>query len=108
VFEDRRPRHGTGVQEPGLDQHEWQTQWEALEPELADAPAEALPELARLIDDILADRGYEVGADPEIDRELDVAREIVDRLEGGEDVDPGDIGAAVNAYRRVYEQVLTA
>jgi hypothetical protein len=69
------------VQEPGLDQHEWQTQWEQLEPELADAPAEALPELARLVDGMLEQRGYEDGVDPEIDRELELGREIVARLE---------------------------
>ena len=94
------------MQEPGLDQHEWQTQWEQLEPELADAPAEALPELARLVDGMLEQRGYEDGVDPEIDRELELGREIVARLEQGDDVDPGDIGAAVNAYRNVYAQLI--
>ncbi len=94
------------MHEPGLDQHEWQTQWEALEPELADAPAEALPEVGRLIDDMLVDGGYDLGADPEIERELELARDVVNRLDDGEDVDPGDIGAAVAAYRSVYEQVV--
>jgi hypothetical protein len=94
------------VQEPGLDQHEWQTQWEQLEPELVDAPAEALPELARLVDGMLEERGYEDGTDPEIDRELELGREVVARLEQGDPVDPGDIGAAVSAYRNVLAQVL--
>jgi hypothetical protein len=48
---------------PGLDQCERQTQREALEPELAAAPAEALPELARLVDGLLGNRGYEDGTD---------------------------------------------
>jgi len=95
------------VHEPGLDQHEWRTQWEALEPDLADSPAEALPEVGRLIDEMLDDRGYEVASDPEIDRELEIAREIVQRLDAGETVDPGDLGMAVNAYRSVYEQLAT-
>jgi hypothetical protein len=98
--------HAETVQEPGLDQHEWQTQWEALEPELADAPGEALPELARLVDGMLEERGYESGTDPEIDRELELGREIVDLIEGGDAVDPGDIGAAVNAYRNVFAQLI--
>jgi hypothetical protein len=98
--------HAESVQEPGLDQHEWKTQWEALEPELADAPAEALPELGRLIDEMLDGRSHAVGSDPEIDRELELAREVVSRLDAGEDVDPGDLGAAVNAYRTVYEALL--
>ncbi len=95
------------MQEPGLDQHEWLTQWEALLPELADAPAEALPELGRLIDDMLDDRAYDRD-DPEIERELETGREVVGRLEGGESVDPGDIAAAVNAFRAVYEQLVSA
>jgi hypothetical protein len=93
------------VQEPGLDQHEWHTQWEALLPELEDAPAEALPELARLIDAMLEDRAYELD-DPEIERELETGREVVDRLNDGDDVDPGDIAAAVNAFRAVYETLV--
>jgi hypothetical protein len=95
------------VHEPGLDQHEWQTRWEALLTELGDAPAEALPEVGRLIDEMLDERSYEPGADPEIERELDTARQIVDRLDQGQEVDPGDIAAAVNAFRSVYEQILT-
>ncbi len=94
------------MQEPGLDQHEWHTQWAALEPELADAPAEALPEVARLIDEMLEDRRYDAASDPEIERELELGREVVARLDQGENVDPGDVGAAVNAFRSVYEQVV--
>lgn len=67
--------HAESVDEPGLDQHEWQTQWEELEPELADAPAQALAEVARLVGEMLAERDYDAGCDPEIDRELEFARE---------------------------------
>jgi hypothetical protein len=35
--------------ESGLDRHEWESQWQALEEQLADAPAEALPELDALV-----------------------------------------------------------
>ena len=38
------------MQEPGLDKHEWETQWEGLEPLIADAPGEALSE----VDDLVA------------------------------------------------------
>jgi hypothetical protein len=94
------------VVEPGLNQHEWQTRWEALLPDIEDSPAEALPELGRLIDEMLEDRSYEPGSDPEIERELDTGRQVVDRLDQAEDVDPGDIAAAVNAFRSVYETVV--
>jgi hypothetical protein len=90
------------VQEPGLDQYEWRTRWEQLEPELADAPGEALPEVDRLIEEMLAERD---GTDPEIERELELGREVVARLDVGETVDPGDLGAAAAAYRSVYEQL---
>src|SRR4029434_9111126 len=38
------------------------------------------PELARLVDGLLGDRAYEEGTDPEIDRELAFARDVVERL----------------------------
>jgi hypothetical protein len=93
------------VDEPGLDRHEWETQWEALQPELADAPAEALPEVDRLIGGMLAERDLE-DVDPEIERELEQAREVTRRLDAGEDVDPGDIAVAVLGYRALYEDLL--
>ena len=91
------------MQEPGLDQHEWVSRWESLQPDLEDAPAEALPEIGRLVDEMLAERKYQPGADPELDRELATAREVTERLDDAEDVDPGDIGAAVHAFRTVYD-----
>jgi hypothetical protein len=94
------------VQEPGLDAHVWEAQWVALEPELADAPAEALPEVDRLITEMLEGRGEEGELDVELEGELDQAQAVTERLEAGEDVDPGDLGAAVRAYRTLYEQLL--
>jgi hypothetical protein len=34
------------------------------------------------------------------------ARRIVTLVDGGENVDPGDIGAAITAYRNLYELLL--
>jgi hypothetical protein len=53
---------------------------------------------------MLAERNDDAGCDPEIDRELEFACEGVARLEET-DIDPGDIGAAVTAYRHVYQQI---
>src|SRR5918998_1711158 len=36
---------GGAMQEPGLDRHEWESELQALEPELEDDPLGALPEL---------------------------------------------------------------
>jgi hypothetical protein len=90
------------MKEPGLDTHEWVSRWESLEPDLADAPSEALPEVGRLIDEMLAERE----TDPEIERELELAREVTARLDAGETVDPGDVGAAVAGYRAVYAEIV--
>ena len=44
--------------EPGLDRHEWESEWQALEPEHGDAPADALPEVDDLVARMLEERGY--------------------------------------------------
>jgi hypothetical protein len=46
--------------DPGLDLHEWESQWAQLQEDAADAPDEALPELVRLIEQMLVERGYEL------------------------------------------------
>lgn len=101
------------MQEPGLDRHEWETEWEALEPQVRDEPREALPELDRLVERMLAERGYAIddpvagdGTDPEIVATFLSAREITRLFESNADVSPGDAAAAVDGYRSVYEHLL--
>jgi len=100
----------TLVQEPGLDRHEWETQWEQLQPLVQDSPAEALPELDRLLEEMLAARGFPLddpvmveGEEPEVVRDFRAARELMQRIERGLDDDPGDVAQAINNYREVYE-----
>jgi hypothetical protein len=103
------------MEEPGIDRHEWETQWQALEPLVVDSPAEALPELDNLVERMLLDEGYPVGddeaedegADPEVLASFRVAREITRQVDSGVTVDPGDIGHAVGLYRELYEHVLS-
>jgi hypothetical protein len=99
--------------EPGLDRHEWETEWEGLEPLVVDSPAEALPEVDRLIERMLEERGYPTteeraqdAADPAVVAEFLEARRITTLVDAGETVDPGDVGAAVTAYRSLYELLL--
>lgn len=87
---------------------------EALEPELDDSPTEALPELDGLIERMLTERGYALGDpvasngdEPEVLAEFRAARETTRMLERGEDVGPGDVAAAVNGYRAVYDHLLS-
>jgi hypothetical protein len=103
------------MEEPGLDRHEWETEWEQLEPLVVDAPAEALPELDDLVARMLADAGYPMethdpvddeGIDPEMLASFRAARETTQQVDRGEDVDPGDIGQAVGLYREIYEHLL--
>jgi hypothetical protein len=95
--------------EPGLDLHEWQTEWEALEPLVEDSPREALPELDDLIERMLVARGFApgdpvaaAGDEPEVLADFRAAREITRRAESGADLSPGDIAPAVENYREVY------
>ena len=102
------------MQEPGLDLHEWESRWQALEEPLADAPAEALPELDRLVVEMLEDQGYSIddpvvreGEEREVVAEFLAAREITRLVEQGADgVSPGDVAAAVNGYRSLLDYLV--
>jgi hypothetical protein len=101
------------MQEPGLDRHEWETEWAALEPQIREEPVETLPELDRLVERMLVERGLPIddevaveGADPEVVRAFRSAREITRLFESDADVSPGDAAPAVEDYRSVYEYLL--
>lgn len=89
------------MSEPGLDLHEWETRWAELEEALAEDPAGALPEACDLIAAAL-DVDW---ADDELAAAYTAAREVADAIERGSDVDPGDLGGAVDNLRRVRESV---
>jgi hypothetical protein len=99
--------------EPGLDKHEWESQWQQFEEDVETSPAEALPELDRLMAQILEARGYALddsvvreGDDREIVAEFLAAREITQSVEQGMDVDPGDIQEAIDHYRSLHDYLL--
>ena len=101
------------MRDPGLDRHQFQTEWEQLEPLVEDSPAEALPELGDLVERMLVETNVPIddevaddGIEPELVRDLEVARETTNRVDRGEDVPPGDVGDAVHAYRRIYEALI--
>jgi hypothetical protein len=101
------------MEEPGLDRHEWESEWQALEPLVADSPGEALPELDDLVGRMMVARGYPVTdeetaevADPDVVAEFREARRIARLADEGGTVDPGDVGAAVTAYRNLYAYLL--
>ena len=99
--------------EPGLDLHEWETEWEALAELVEDSPREALPELDDLVERMLVARGFTPadpvaveGDEPEVLASFRAAREITRLAESGADLSPGDIAPAIEGYREVY-RVLT-
>src|SRR4051812_22638524 len=97
--------------EPGLDRHEWETEWQSLEEQLADSPAQALSDVDDLVERMLIERGYALddpvareGDDREVVAEFQAAREITQLVgQGSEGVSPGDVAAAVNGYRAIFE-----
>jgi hypothetical protein len=102
------------MQEPGLDRHEWEATWAQLEEDVASSPAEALVDLDALVARMLEARGFapddpiaSEGDDPEVLTSFRAAREVTQRVDGGLDVDPGDIAYAVNTYTELYEHILS-
>jgi len=102
--------------DPGLDRHEWESEMGALEDQLSESPAESLPELDALVGRMLEESGFEVGDavtsagdEPEVVAEYLAARELTRAAErGSEDVSPGDVAAAINGYRAVFDHLLSA
>ena len=100
--------------EPGLDRHEWESRWQSLEEELEDSPRDVLPELDGLVEQMLEERGYAIddpvareGDDREVVAEFLAAREITRLAAVDPDaVSPGDVAAAVNGYRSIYDYLL--
>jgi len=73
----------------------------------------ALAEVDRLIEEMLESRGYALddavvrsGDDRDIVAEFRAAREITRRLERDEEVAPGDLAAAVEGYRSLYDYLI--
>jgi hypothetical protein len=102
------------MQDPGLSRHEWESEWAALQEELEESPAGALTELDDLVERMLNERGYALddpvareGDEREVVAEFLAAREIRRLVDEGSDaVSPGDVAAAVNGYRSIYEYLI--
>jgi len=98
--------------DPGLDLHEWQTRWAELEDAARDSPAEAASEMDRLLEQMLEERGYlldpadAVEEEPEVALRLRAARELAN-ASGDTDADPGDVAAAIESYRELFEHIVT-
>jgi hypothetical protein len=101
------------MQEPGVDEHIWISEWEQLSPLLEESPVEAIPEVHRLITEMMEARGFELEEkdgeelrEPEITRAYIAAREVKEEIESGDSFDLGDVPIAVEAYRELYRELL--
>jgi hypothetical protein len=100
--------------EPGLDRHEWESAWESIEEAIHDDPVNALSELDMLVHRMLEEAGFDVddpvervGDEREVVANFLAAREIKLAVErGADEISPGDVAAAINNYREVYEFLL--
>jgi hypothetical protein len=103
-----------GLEEPGLDRHEWESEWASLEEDLPDAPREALPYVHELITRMLSERNVldgslvaREGADPDLIKPWEAGRELLRRLDAAEDIEDDDIREAIENYRELFETLLT-
>jgi hypothetical protein len=101
------------TEEPGLDRHEWESEYSSFAEELEDDPYGGLPQLADLVERMLTGSGYDVndpvvrnGSERAVVADYLAARETSDRVERGDAVDPGDVGAAIVNLRELFELVV--
>jgi hypothetical protein len=99
------------MNEPGLDLHEWETRWAEIEESLAEDPANALPlacdEVERLLGLHEEDEWLRTQY-PELKAAYEAARGVTNRYEQGLEVDPGDVGAAIDDLRSVRDAIVAA
>jgi hypothetical protein len=89
------------TQEPGLDLHEWETRWAEIEEALESDARATLPAALDIVEETIGTDFVEDG----LDTAFAAARETADRIERGEDVDPGDVGSAVENLRAIRDWI---
>jgi hypothetical protein len=100
--------------EPGLDRHGWESEWAALEDEIAESPESALRYAHELITRMLTERAVLdeslvalEGADPEWVRSWEAGRDLVRRLEDPTyDVYVQDVLDQIEEYRGLFKTLL--
>lgn len=107
------------MQDYGLDLHEWETRWQELEPMFEEDPYAALPLATDFVQAVVEQRGFatdatpaeetvRAGQSPDVTKALAYAREVSDAVERGSDeISGGDVAAAINGLREIYETIAT-
>ena len=104
----------TGLVDPGVDRHDFATEWAVLWEEAHDDPRETLPELEDLVARLLVRHGYVLdeddpaaaGEEREMLASYASARDVADTARTGQDVDAGDVAQAIADLREVYESLV--
>jgi hypothetical protein len=102
------------VSEPGLDVHEWESEWASLDDDIADSPETALPYIHELITRMLKERrilddslAVMEGADPDWVRTWQAGADLVKKVDDpGLDVEREDIVEQIENYRELFETLL--
>jgi hypothetical protein len=100
--------------EPGLDLHEWESEFASIEPDLEDDPEHGLLDLARLVQRMLTARGFAVddpvadeGEEPEILASFRAAREVTRLVDSAADVEEDAVASAIEDLRAIYDYLIT-
>ena len=98
--------------EPGLDLHEWESQWASVEEDMDADPDAAVSQFADIVERMLVSRGYEVrdpvkttGDEPEIVTTYASARETTERAELGE-ASRADVEVAIEDLRLLFDTLV--
>jgi hypothetical protein len=100
--------------EPGLDIHEWESEWASFEDDVADSPETALPVVHELITRMLKERRIlddnlvvVEGVEPDWIRTWEAGRDLVALVDDpGADIDPQDVVDQLDEYRDLFEALL--
>lgn len=115
-MKERASAYNTGMStpEPGLDLHEWESEFASIEDDLEADPEHALRELVSLVERMLTARGFDVtdpvaddGEEPEILASFRAAREVARLVDGAADVEPDAAGSAIEDLRAIYDYLIT-
>jgi hypothetical protein len=101
------------MSEPGIDEHDWSSEWEDIDRLLTESPTEVLSEADDLVGRMMEARGFaleecegEELAEPETTRSFVEAHRVTEQIDSGGSYDPGDVALAVAAYRELYSFLL--
>ena len=102
------------MSEPGLDLHEWESEWASLEDDIADSTETALPYIHELITRMLKERrilddslAVMEGADPDWVRTWQAGADLVKKVDDpGLEVEREDIVEQIENYRELFETLL--